>query len=357
MKILVVDDEVDQVESLRRGLRSKGHHVLEALSAPQALNFLRDSRMDIDLVITDYSMPGMDGIELLESVRRSHGSMPVIMMTAYGQKDLVIRALHQRCNGFIEKPFVLADLIHEIEQTLANLSENSNRNELSEMLPMLVHQINNPLAAISGSVELVMLSLNNPEAVKRFLHTINAAAEQIRNINNEILGTARQGKLEAELLDIVDVINSSLDIFEELLALRAIPLQRQLPGAPALIIGHRFDLIQLFNNLILNAIEAMEKKQQDVLLRIALAVREDSSVYITVEDKGCGIPGNLVESIYSPYFTNKKAGTGLGLAVVKKVVEKHRGAIRVDSVVGEGTKFTVIIPGIPNKKSVEILVV
>ncbi len=350
MNILVVDDEVDQVESLRRGLRNKGHHVFEALGAEQALNIIQKSSIDIDLMITDFSMPGMDGIELIASVRKSYRALPVILMTAYGKKDLVIKALRHRCNGFIEKPFVLNDLIHEIQQVLTNPPDTSNQRELERMIPMLVHQLNNPLAAISGSVELVMLSPNDPGIVKRFLHTISAAVENIKRINNEILGSKRQRKSQHELLDIVGLIDNCLDMFKDVLRLRDIPLQRQMPCTPVVIQGYRFDLVQLFNNLILNAIEAMEDKQQDVSLGVALAVREDSSVLITIEDKGCGIPGDMVESIFSPYFTDKKKGTGLGLAVVKEVVEKHNGTIRVDSVAGKGTKFFVIIPGIENKQ-------
>lgn len=117
MNILVVEDDSFQLESLRRGLRSKGHRVLEALNAEQALRCFTDSTMaKIDLVLSDYVMPGLNGIELLKRIRENHGALPVILMTAYGEKDLVIEALRNRCDSFLEKPFTLDQLVQEIER-------------------------------------------------------------------------------------------------------------------------------------------------------------------------------------------------------------------------------------------------
>lgn len=117
MNILVVDDDMVQLQTLRRGLRSKGYQVLEALSAEDALNrFTHSTVATIDLVLSDYLMPGMNGIELLKNIREHYGPLPVILMTAYGEKDLVIEALRNRCDSFIEKPFTLDQLMQEIER-------------------------------------------------------------------------------------------------------------------------------------------------------------------------------------------------------------------------------------------------
>jgi CheY-like chemotaxis protein len=119
MNILVVDDEIDQVETLRRGLRSKGFVVFEATHPREALDRL-DSTTRIDLLLTDYMMPSMNGIELLEVVRKGHPALPVIMMTAYGHKELLGNTLRSNC-GYIEKPFTLDQLVQEIEKAKANV--------------------------------------------------------------------------------------------------------------------------------------------------------------------------------------------------------------------------------------------
>jgi len=125
VNVLIVDDEIVQVENLRIGLSSRGgYHVLQALSGHEALNLIENGALEIDLVITDYAMPGMNGIELLQNIRWKHGNLPVILMTAYGQRDIVLDALRNQCNGFIDKPFTLDRLLHEIERVKSNPLRN-----------------------------------------------------------------------------------------------------------------------------------------------------------------------------------------------------------------------------------------
>ena len=111
--ILVVDDKRVQLKTLRRGLRTRGYQVVEAMSGKEALGHLfKDNK--IDIVLTDYAMPEMNGIELLQKIRKNNKTIPVIIMTAYGDKSLVIEAMHHRCDGFIDKPFDMDELLEEI---------------------------------------------------------------------------------------------------------------------------------------------------------------------------------------------------------------------------------------------------
>jgi signal transduction histidine kinase len=345
MNILIVDDEIDHIESLRRGLRQKGHSVLQADSASNALHILDDHGNDINLVITDYSMPGMDGIELLENVRKNFGNLPVIIMTAYGRKDLVIQALRKRCDGYIEKPFTLIQLTQEIERVKGSSVKNAVSDELNRSVSMLLHQINNPLMAISGTAEMALYSVNDPEAVKEHLAIILAASEKIRRINQEILQTGRQRNPKLGTVDVSSVLNGCLSMFKCILELKNVSLEKQI-SPEGYVWGDRFGLEQMFKNLILNSIDAMDfgaRKQ----LRVVLSVCEGSpSLSVTIEDTGCGIPEEVLGEIFKPYFTRKIQGTGLGLAVVKKVAEAHNGEVRVESHVGKGSRFTVVLPAI-----------
>ena len=115
MRILVVDDDITLLESIGRGLRSKGYQVIEAQSAEEALKHIHlDNESAIDLILADYIMPGMTGIDLLEKVRKKQSSLPVIIMTAHWRKQVVIDAMRKSCNSFIEKPFTLEKLLKEI---------------------------------------------------------------------------------------------------------------------------------------------------------------------------------------------------------------------------------------------------
>ena len=108
--ILIVDDKNVQLKTLRRALRTRGYQVVEAMSGKQALENLEKDKA-IDVVLTDYAMPEMNGIELLQQIRKTNKSLPVILMTAYGDKDLVVKAMHYRCTGFIDKPFDIDELL------------------------------------------------------------------------------------------------------------------------------------------------------------------------------------------------------------------------------------------------------
>jgi len=115
MNILVVDDEAVLVESIKIGLQSRGYRVIAAYGAKEALDCLRHGGQRIDMVITDYLMPEMSGIDLLIKIRKMAPDLPVVLMTAYGETKLVVEAMKNKCDGFIEKPFTLDRLTAEIE--------------------------------------------------------------------------------------------------------------------------------------------------------------------------------------------------------------------------------------------------
>lgn len=124
MNVLVVDNEIVQLENLRIGLTERGYHVLQAQSGPEALNLIETEVLEIDLVITDYEMPEMNGIELLQNIRWKQGNLPVILMTAYGQRDIALEAFRNHCNGYIDKPFSLDQLLHVIHTVKSNITHN-----------------------------------------------------------------------------------------------------------------------------------------------------------------------------------------------------------------------------------------
>jgi len=119
MNVLIVDDDLTQLETLRRGLRSKGYNVFEASSGKEALNLFKDTKINqIHLVLTDYVMPEMNGLELLKRIREQSNSLPIIIMTAYIKNDLLVDVMRFNCNSVIEKPFSLSKLHDEIQKCL-----------------------------------------------------------------------------------------------------------------------------------------------------------------------------------------------------------------------------------------------
>ncbi|MGD9950344.1 MAG: response regulator [Desulfobulbus sp.] len=123
MNILIVDDEAMLLQSIQIGLQNRGYCVVTATSGEQALGYLHDNGQSIDLVVTDYLMPGMNGIQFLILLRNKYPDMPTLFMTAYADTKMVIDAFRHRCDGFMQKPFSLQQLVEEIE----GIKERSNK--------------------------------------------------------------------------------------------------------------------------------------------------------------------------------------------------------------------------------------
>jgi signal transduction histidine kinase len=345
VNILVVDDEVVQIETLSRGLKRQGYKVDHALNGKEALKKIHNKLTKVDMVLTDYAMPGMNGLSLLKNIRKSEQKLPVIMMTAYGDKEIIIDALRNRCDSFIEKPFTLEQLMEETERALSNVPEEKKNQDLVDMIPKHIHQINNPLMSIMGSAELAMLKMEDPEAVKESFKRIIGAAQKIHRINKEIMRSGRETDPQVEAVNLEILIQDCFKMFKDLLTLRNIEVDFDMGHRGIGVAGNKFGLEQLFKNLILNAIEAMEHSTQKQLMVETFYETSANTVVIKITDTGCGIPDKLLDTLFTPYVTSKEQGTGLGLSVVKSIVEKHGGIISVKSDPGEGTTFTIRLPG------------
>ena len=345
MNILLVDDESILVESIKIGLEMKGYRVINADNASQALNLLDCDGVSIDMVVTDYVMPAMNGMELLAAIRRIRPNLPVIMMTAYAETSLVIEALKNYCDAFIEKPFKPETLISEIERVKSNPLRNTQAGNLHLLLPKIVHQINNPLCAISGFAELIKLNQNDGKSCK-YADKIIDAVEQISRTNKEIInagsGTIEEGRFLP--IDIDVLIGRCLELFQGLFLIKKIQVKKTSPSCKIKVLGDEFELEQVFRNLLLNAVEAMDGLSNKKLTVTVTPRWVSSLVEIFIKDTGCGIREESLSKIFDPYHTDKCNGNGLGLEIVKNIVEKHGGKVQVESHVGIGSSFIVHLP-------------
>ena len=345
MNVLIVDDEKVQIETLRRGLRSKGHSVFSALSAEEAMVRLEEKSSEIDFVITDYLLDGDDGLSLLRKIREKYGKLPVIMMTAYGEKKVLIDALRNGCNGFLEKPFTLDDLSAELARVQMSVIQNTPSYRIEEILPYLVHQVNNPLNAIMASAYLAMNKPYEKDALKVYMEHIISAINSIKDINKKIGLLSRPAEEYLETVDLYALVESCARMFDELLVLKGVSFEGvEAADGEYFVKGNAFELEQVFKNLILNAIDSMDGCVKKVL-GISLDPGDEAGLAkAVIRDTGSGIGQENLDKIFNQYFTTKEQGTGLGLHVVKSIVEKHRGRVSVESALNRGTDFSVVLP-------------
>lgn len=342
--ILIVDDEPEILRVQKFGLQRNGYQVLTADDADKALLRLADPGTSIDMIITDHAMPGMTGLDLLKLLRGNGIFIPVIIMTAFGEKTMVIEAMKNQCDGFIEKPFTMDQLLQEIHRAKQSRPLDRDVDRFKRLFPRLLHQINNPLMAISGHAETSLYSPDTPRDLKKKFETIVKSVNQIKALNQEILLMGAAGSDHKAEINLIDVIDESLHLFEGVTAKEKIDVLKISSEKEMMVLGKREALGHVFNNLLQNAIHAVAGRKIRSIRVTVIFVKETSKVCIQLEDTGSGICETDLPKIFDPYFTSKKKGTGLGLAIVKEIVESHEGRIMVRSTAGTGTCFMIELP-------------
>jgi PAS domain S-box-containing protein len=205
----------------------------------------------------------------------------------------------------------------------------------------VAHEVNTPLTGISSFTQMLLDKADPEDPRTQLLEKIERQTFRAAKIVNSLLNMARPSDGEAGRLDVNVVIGDVLSLLEHQFRTSRIQVRRDLaPIAP--IRGFEYQLQQVFLNLFLNARDAMPKGGW---LSVTSAVRGDA-VHVEVADTGSGIPSEHISRIYDPFFTTKVdgRGTGLGLSVTYGIVQEHLGTLSCESVVGQGTRFTLTLP-------------
>lgn len=237
----------------------------------------------------------------------------------------------------------IASDITERKRLQAQLRRTERVAELGTVASGMAHEIGTPMNVILGRAEYLM-ERTKEEPVKKGLQTIISQVERITRVMNQLLAFARRRPVEHRALDLRQTIEDNLEIFQERLAHNHITVETSFADACPCVHADADQMSQVLINLVMNAIHAMS---DGGVLRVALAPVPDRGVVtLTIADTGHGIPQEVIAKIFDPFFTTKEfgKGTGLGLTVVKGIIEEHSGTIQVESQPGAGTQFTICLP-------------
>jgi two-component system, NtrC family, sensor kinase len=235
-------------------------------------------------------------------------------------------------------------MLDELTARQEQLLQSRKMAALGTLTSGVAHELNNPLNNISLTVETLLDDYEDlPEQRKRQLledifTQVQRAGATVRNL----LDFTRQDRPVAVAVSVSDLLDAALKLVRNELELAGVELAREIPERLPRVQGNPRNLEQVFLNLFLNAIQAMPAGGRLTLSASA----EDAYVRVGVGDTGVGIPAEHRDKIFEPFFTTKEAGegTGLGLSVSYSIVEKHGGRLEVESQVGKGTTFHVILP-------------
>jgi signal transduction histidine kinase len=382
--ILIIDDEPLKRKLLRAHLSGNGYTVWEAAGGSEALERAKDKP---DLILLDIMMPDMDGFEVCRRLKENEDTrgIPVIYLSAMKDTRSIVHGLALGGVDYVSIPYDGPELLARVKAhiTLRRQEEQLSRyaRQLEQMVEertqqlihadrlasigtfaaAIVHEVNGPLTYIGGNAELLKLfwSEMGPLA-DRYLNTdgIGSPANKIPKISGyieailegqkriaQIVGTlktyARKDEGGVEPCFLVEPATDAVRLVQHRCK-HGVSIDIRIP--PDLrILCNRRKISQVFINLFTNAIDAMPDQRGEICVE---AVPSNGCVDIKVKDSGGGIPDTMSETIFDPFFTTKgeEQGTGLGLYIVRNIVEEHGGKVRLAPSDGTGATFHISMP-------------
>ena len=383
--ILVIDDEASILNLVATILGNRGYTVARSSDAFQGMELI--ASLKPELVILDYMLPGMDGLEALTRIKHSYPDTYVIMFTGKGNEEIAVELMKAGASDYMLKPFNNQNLLERVENVLKIRSvEVKNRELIMEREQLLheikawneeleerirkesenlqkahaevvqsqklatlgylaagmAHEIRNPLNSISLFAQLIKEGVGAAEKTE-YIAKILQEVDRVDGTLRKLLDTAKRPRFELTEVNIVDVIQKSLDSFTPQMSTQKITLRfsptRKLPKLKA----DPAEIEQIFTNLFLNAIDEMPEGGE---LAVELD-HDDRDITIRVSDSGGGIPGENLPSIFDPFFSTKVRGTGMGLPIVLRIIKNYGGRIEVAATGKRGTTFLVRLPVSP----------
>lgn len=378
--LIIVDDDVNLLEALSEAIRLRMKDVVVDISDSAESALAMISQTDYEAIVSDIKMPGMDGLALLREIRVLRPETPTLLITGHGERELAVQALRGGAYDFIQKPidryyFVasleraiqIRRLRRRVEEQNVALSRHAvelerlvqeRTRELREanqakdiFLATLSHELRSPLNAILGWAKLLRSGKLDKETEGRALEAIERNAQTQAELIGDLMDVSRivTGKLrlDARPIDLAPVIEGAVDAVRPSGDAKSLGLDVQMEAEGDLVRGDRSRLSQVISNLLSNAVKFTPPGGKiNVSLR-----RIGSYVSLTVTDTGIGISPEFLPHVFDRFrqadgtTIRTHRGLGLGLAIVRHLVELHGGTVGVESKgIGKGAAFIVNLP-------------
>jgi signal transduction histidine kinase len=354
--VLVIDDEESMRDSCSQIIAKLGCRVETAGDGTSGLAKIRELKPDA--IIVDLKMPGIGGLDVLNEVRLIDPQIVAIVITGYATVDAAVEAMKRGAYDFLPKPFTPDELRLILARTLERrrlaIEAETLRREKKllqdNIITMVSHQLRSPMVAIQQYFEVLLSGIAGELEAKprEMIHKASDRLTSLLELVNDWLQLARidGGGLVAAFrpVELQPLIDRLLDFLAPLAGEHGVTLEWGAPPAAGIAaFGDEASLEQVFTNLLHNGI-IYNKKGGRVEVRLG---ENGNEVTVELRDTGIGIAAEHLPLIFDQFYRvhrseeTKAKGSGLGLSIVKKIVESHHGRIEVSSEPGVGTVFTV----------------
>lgn len=367
-KILVVDDQQANIDVISGFLEMQEYENVVTETDPRKV-FTIVREFNPDIILLDLSMPFMSGFEVMEKIKKNialNTYLPILILTADITIESKRKALLSGASDFLTKPFDLIELQARLNTHLQIKFNNEQINRYNEQLEKLIaikdkffsiiaHDLRNPFVGIENFTQILLkIGKYDPDEFRSQLETINSTAVQGHQLLENLLRWSRSQTdtivINSDVLDLNESINNCLQIIHTQAENKEVKVINSVTDG--IYIDTDKDLLEtILRNIISNAVKYTPQNGQ-VLIN---ASANENQVEITISDNGVGIPPETVEKLFridrnlqTTRGTSGEKGSGLGLILCKEFTDLLGGNIQVKSEPGNGSVFTVTLPGIVN---------
>ncbi|HYF52290.1 MAG TPA: response regulator [Planctomycetota bacterium] len=375
LRAILVEDSPDDLALLVREL-SRGYAIeYETVQTREALAATLESG-PWDVVFTDYNLPQLNGLQVIELLKAKRPDMPVVVVSGTIGEERAVELLKSGAVDYVMKDN-LARLLSAVERALRERDEHRKRSETEAALRKaeeqmrqlqkleaignlaggVAHDFNNLLMIILGYTDLLMGKVGDPSPLRSELEQIRKAGERGANLTRQLLAFSRRQVLQPRSLDLNALVSDTHKMIRRLIpktievVLRLDPNLKRIKADPG-------QIEQVLMNLVINAKDAMRDGVGRITIETAntvltsdftathISARPGPHSMLSVSDTGTGMDAKTQQRIFEPFFTTKELGrgTGLGLSTVYGIVKQNNGTIWVYSEVGLGSTFKIYLP-------------
>jgi PAS domain S-box-containing protein len=292
--------------------------------------------------------------DLLAATRRGERPAPLVARSERLKRTVRVNVAHIPGAATEQSIVVMVEDVTEQQALETQLVQSEKLAAVGQLVSGVAHELNNPLTSIAGLSEFLLEQKELGKKDRGHLQVIQEQAERASRIVRNLLTFARKGGAERVPVDLNDVIRRTLSLTSYDLKLKDIQVERELSGALPDVFGDRHGLQQVVLNLVTNAAHAVAENPRERPREITVSTWFDGQVHLRVADTGPGIPDEIAQSVFTPFFTTKEPGkgTGLGLSITYSIVESHGGQITLEprnsrDGKGGGAAFRVDLPPAP----------